>query len=115
MEGKAGADMGSEDESDMDSELSGSDSDDYMKAMEQELSGTTLAESFVKKDEDNSVDIDMNALHNVIQSYEAQIGTAGPASNVLNPMGINLRALLEKRKKGPGESLGDLNQGNSAS
>uniref|UniRef100_A0A8D9AJ19 Protein ecdysoneless homolog n=1 Tax=Cacopsylla melanoneura TaxID=428564 RepID=A0A8D9AJ19_9HEMI len=102
LEQKAGAD----DETGSESELSGEDSDDYMKVMEQELSGTTMAESFVKKDDDDTVDIDMNALQNVIASYEAQIGTPGPASNVLNPMGINMRALLEKKnaKQSPGKS-----------
>ncbi|KAL1462953.1 hypothetical protein WDU94_014750 [Cyamophila willieti] len=106
LEQKAGSDQGSDDESGSESDLSGEDSDDYMKAMEQELSGTTLAESFVKKDEDDTVDIDMNALQNVIASYEAQIGTPGPASNVLNPMGINIRNLLEKKhvKQSPGKS-----------
>jgi hypothetical protein len=38
------------------------------------------------------VDIDMNALKNILESYQAQMGGAGPAINMLGPMGIRLQA-----------------------
>jgi len=36
------------------------------------------------------VDIDMNALQNIIMSYQSQMGLPGPAENILGPMGVNL-------------------------
>lgn len=38
------------------------------------------------------VDIDMNALKNILESYQSQMGGAGPAVNMLGPMGIRLEA-----------------------
>ncbi|XP_075224302.1 ecdysoneless cell cycle regulator [Lycorma delicatula] len=78
----------------------------YMDQMDRELSSTTLGQSFEKKtvqptkkgmedsfsDIENfePVDIDMNALKNILESYQAQMGGAGPASNLLGPMGVRL-------------------------
>lgn len=70
----------------------------YMEEMDRELASTTLGESFVKKNngdnfEDienfNPVDIDMNALKNILESYKSQMGDPGPSSNMLGPMGIH--------------------------
>ncbi|KAF6202537.1 hypothetical protein GE061_002933 [Apolygus lucorum] len=70
--------------------------------MDRELSSTTLGQSFIKKQpktmEDSfsdietfePVDIDMNALKNILASYQSQMGGAGPASNLLGPMGVRL-------------------------
>ncbi|KAF5304047.1 hypothetical protein FQA39_LY01832 [Lamprigera yunnana] len=71
---------------------------DYMRQMDEELSRTTIGQSFQKvekpefDDVENfrPVDIDMNALKNVLESYQAQMGEAGPASNMLGPMGLHL-------------------------
>ncbi|KAJ1529564.1 hypothetical protein ONE63_006336 [Megalurothrips usitatus] len=88
----------------------------YMDQMDHELANTTLAQSFEKKvkpgtsqddddDEDDTfddvenfqpVDIDMNALKNILESYQAQLGGAGPASNLLGPMGVHLEKLAKK-------------------
>ncbi|KAK3924166.1 LOW QUALITY PROTEIN: Protein ecdysoneless [Frankliniella fusca] len=91
----------------------------YMDQMDRELANTTLAQSFEKKtsktekkvqsvptQEDDTfddvedfrpVDIDMNALKNILESYQSQMGGAGPASNLLGPMGVHLENLAKKR------------------
>lgn len=70
----------------------------YMQEMDKELAKTTIGESFHKRngagesfedvEEFKPVDVDMNALKNVLESYQAQLGEAGPASNMLGPMGV---------------------------
>lgn len=69
----------------------------YMDDMDKELSKTTIGESFLKRQENleedvenfKPVDIDMNALKNILESYRSQMGEAGPSSNMLGPMGIH--------------------------
>ncbi|KAL3284739.1 hypothetical protein HHI36_018884 [Cryptolaemus montrouzieri] len=76
----------------------------YMDEMDKELSSTTIGESFVKKDKDmfedvedfSPVDIDMNALKNILESYKSQLGEAGPSSNMLGPMGVDLDVSEDK-------------------
>lgn len=36
------------------------------------------------------VDVDMNLVANLLESYSAQAGLAGPTSNILQSMGVNL-------------------------
>ena len=36
------------------------------------------------------VDIDFNLVHNLLESYSGQEGLSGPASNILNTLGIQL-------------------------
>ncbi|KAK9874394.1 hypothetical protein WA026_002741 [Henosepilachna vigintioctopunctata] len=70
----------------------------YMDEMDKELAQTTIGESFIKKNGENfedvenfrPVDIDMNALKNILESYKSQLGEAGPSSNMLGPMGVYL-------------------------
>ncbi|XP_044737684.1 protein ecdysoneless [Chrysoperla carnea] len=79
----------------------------YMDAMDKELASTTIGQSFEKKrngnvaaiaESDNfddiesfkPIDIDRNALKNILKSWESQLGDAGPAENLLGPMGIKL-------------------------
>nr|CAD7397002.1 unnamed protein product [Timema cristinae] len=84
----------------------------YMDQMDKELSSTTIGHSFEKsncskhkgvngtsKSEEESfddienfkpVDIDMNALKNILASYQSQLGGAGPSTNLLGPMGVLL-------------------------
>lgn len=81
----------------------------YMAEMDAELAKTTLGKSFEKKsatvaaaeDTDDSfgdienfkpVDIDVNTLKNIAQSYQNQFGGPGPASSLLGSMGIRVRA-----------------------
>ncbi|KAJ8953970.1 hypothetical protein NQ314_007163 [Rhamnusium bicolor] len=76
----------------------------YMEEMDKELAATTIGESFEKKNGDSfddienfkPVDIDVNALKNILESYRSQLGEAGPSSNMLGPMGFH----LDSRKNG---------------
>ncbi|XP_072347582.1 protein ecdysoneless homolog isoform X1 [Scyliorhinus torazame] len=90
---------------------------DYMEQMDQELAGTHIGKSFTKAaDEVGSdrpdvteegaggeseadsegnlkilpVDVDLNLVENLLESYSSQAGLAGPASNILQSMGIRL-------------------------
>ncbi|XP_038638785.1 protein ecdysoneless homolog isoform X2 [Scyliorhinus canicula] len=90
---------------------------DYMEQMDQELAGTHIGKSFTKAaDEVGSdrpdvteegaegeseadsegnlkilpVDVDLNLVENLLESYSSQAGLAGPASNILQSMRIRL-------------------------
>lgn len=87
---------------------------EYMKEMDKELAKTTIGQSFQKTEKRKSdafddvesfqpVDIDMNALKNVLESYQAQMGEAGPASTMLGPMGIHLEPGTSQEKVKNGE------------
>ncbi|GAB0094619.1 Protein ecdysoneless [Sergentomyia squamirostris] len=76
--------------------------DAYMSQMDRELSKTTIGESFEKKttsgddtfddiEDFQPVDIDLNTLKNMMESYQAQLGGPGPASNLLGSMGVRLK------------------------
>lgn len=80
----------------------------YMEQMDRELSATTIGSSFKNKpntdtqchdddDEDfddiesfEPVDIDVNALKNLAESYKAQYGNHGPTTSLLNTLGMRL-------------------------
>ncbi|XP_068113738.1 protein ecdysoneless homolog [Hyperolius riggenbachi] len=89
----------------------------YMDIMDKELAHTHIAKSFTKKKseqttsqsepqesansgseeeagpEDSSlapIDVDLNLVANILESYSSQSGLAGPASNLLQSMGIHL-------------------------
>uniref|UniRef100_A0A670YMI6 Ecdysoneless cell cycle regulator n=1 Tax=Pseudonaja textilis TaxID=8673 RepID=A0A670YMI6_PSETE len=76
----------------------------YMNEMDRELSSTAIGKSFTnqkkgvylegnqnKEDPDTtSVDIDLNLVTNLLESYNAQDGLAGPVSNILQSMGVYL-------------------------
>lgn len=49
-----------------------------------------MEDSFSDIESFEPVDIDVNALKNILASYQAQMGGAGPASNMLGPMGLRL-------------------------
>lgn len=50
-----------------------------------------MEDSFSDIESFEPVDIDMNAVRNMLASYEAQMGGPGPATNVLGPMGVSLQ------------------------
>lgn len=89
-----------EDKDDMDLDCEGkSKMKEYMDEMDRELASTTIGESFMKKENGDGfediesfkpVDIDVNALKNILESYRCQMGEAGPSSNMLGPMGVYL-------------------------
>ncbi|XP_063290114.1 protein ecdysoneless homolog [Pelobates fuscus] len=88
----------------------------YMDVMDQELAQTNIGQSFTTKtkrqsaeagtsttDQVNSeedlsteeqcfapVDVDLNLVTNLLESYSSQAGLAGPASNILQSMGVHL-------------------------
>lgn len=76
----------------------------YMEQMDRELATTTIGSSFTTKpnlsdagdDEDfddietfKPVDIDVNALKNLAESYKAQLGNHGPTSSLLTSLGVH--------------------------
>lgn len=71
---------------------------EYMDEMDRQLAQTSIGESFIKKNGDDfediesftPVDIERNALKNILESYKSQLGDAGPSSNMLGPMGLHL-------------------------
>lgn len=115
-------DMGSsseeENENDQEVKASTSSSDNadkemksYMDQMDEELSQTSIGQSFEKRGnipqgtrhtqdnltsecqedsaaEDTPVDVDFNLVKNILESFSTQQGLAGPASNILNSMGV---------------------------
>uniref|UniRef100_A0A2K6U7F6 Ecdysoneless cell cycle regulator n=1 Tax=Saimiri boliviensis boliviensis TaxID=39432 RepID=A0A2K6U7F6_SAIBB len=85
----------------------------YMAQMDQELAQTCIGKSFTTRkqvepvsrttdnnsDEEDSgtgesvmapVDVDLNLVSNILESYSSQAGLAGPASNLLHSMGVQL-------------------------
>lgn len=94
-----------EDENDMeqnleDLSLKKSEFEEYINQMDRELSKTTIMSGFEKKppnddefddiEEFNPVDIDVNTVKNMVESYKSQLGGAGPAGNLLGSLGIKL-------------------------
>ena len=68
-----------------------------MQQMDQELANTKMAQSFDYAEEQQEqgeglkpVDIDFNLVKNLLESYTAQEGGAGPTSNILQSMGIRM-------------------------
>lgn len=98
----------------------------YMEQMDRELSATTIGSSFKNKpntsadtqcrdhdDDDDEedfddiesfepVDIDVNALKNLAESYKAQYGNHGPTTSLLNTLGIRLNT--EQNEQDPPKS-----------
>uniref|UniRef100_A0A2K5L455 Ecdysoneless cell cycle regulator n=1 Tax=Cercocebus atys TaxID=9531 RepID=A0A2K5L455_CERAT len=85
----------------------------YMAQMDQELAHTCIGKSFTTRkqvepvsqttdnnsDQEDSdtgesvmapVDVDLNLVSNILESYSSQAGLAGPASNLLQSMGVQL-------------------------
>jgi hypothetical protein len=63
-------------------------------------STSTEGDTFEDIEAFEPVDIDMNALKNILESYQSQMGGAGPASNMLGPMGIKLESEPQTPKPG---------------
>ncbi|XP_011784969.1 PREDICTED: protein SGT1 [Colobus angolensis palliatus] len=92
----------------------------YMAQMDQELAHTCIGKSFTTRkqvepvsqttdnnsDEEDSdtgesvmatVDVDLNLVSNILESYSSQAGLAGPASNLLKSMGVQLPDSIDHR------------------
>ena len=74
---------------------------EIMEQMDNELSQTIIGQTFHKtSNHDDSevgvaqpLDIDFNLVHNLLDSYNEQMGGAAtPTSNILNTLGISLSA-----------------------
>ncbi|CAG2168910.1 unnamed protein product [Oppiella nova] len=70
---------------------------DYMKAMDQQLAETSVGQSFERRTDGHeandgykAVDIDLNALTNILESYSAECGVPGPATALFSTMGVKL-------------------------
>jgi len=78
-----------------------------MEAMDRELYSTNVAGSFVRGADDvlhneagsvlvedeneyRPVDIDLNVVTNLLQSFRSQEGLPGPASTIMGRLGINI-------------------------
>ncbi|TRZ00723.1 hypothetical protein DNTS_007163 [Danionella cerebrum] len=79
----------------------------YMDEMDQELHGTNIGKSFTQKDkiskradaskspefveeEIQPLDVDLNLVTNLLESLSSQAGLAGPASNLLQSLGLHI-------------------------
>lgn len=97
----------------------------YMKLMDKELKETTVGKSFEEKkkqekskeetaeassngvdqgefddiEEFKPVDIEMNTLKNMLESYQSQLGGPGPTSNLLSSMGFNIKRAMEAEEE----------------
>uniref|UniRef100_H2XY13 Uncharacterized protein n=1 Tax=Ciona intestinalis TaxID=7719 RepID=H2XY13_CIOIN len=99
----------SDEETDTDLEEEKNEIQEYMEKMDSELSATAVGKSFVKLksenagvsenisteeqklNEDNApVNIDLNLVENFLQGCHSQAGLAGPVTNVLGSLGINI-------------------------
>lgn len=99
-----------EDEEDMENNLTGMHDADikaYMDQMDRELANTTIGQSFDKSkssakaklataeefddiEDFEPININVNTLKNMMDSYKSQIGGSGPVSNLLSAMGIGM-------------------------
>ncbi|KAJ2364369.1 hypothetical protein IW150_006498 [Coemansia sp. RSA 2607] len=76
-----------------------------MDAMDHELSATNIGKSFVRNERGDSTDdediddedgdipdvnVDLNLVENIVQSFKAQEGLPGPAGTMLSQFGIHL-------------------------
>ena len=65
-----------------------------MEQLQQELSGfgNLKEEGVVNQEEEDGapVDIDFKVVSNLLESYSEQGGVAGPASNILSTLGIDI-------------------------
>uniref|UniRef100_A0A3Q3G1S2 Ecdysoneless homolog (Drosophila) n=1 Tax=Labrus bergylta TaxID=56723 RepID=A0A3Q3G1S2_9LABR len=68
----------------------------YMDQMDQELMGTNIGQSFnvtvktLLHVEIQPLDVDLNLVTNLLESLSCQAGLAGPASNLLQSLGLHL-------------------------
>lgn len=92
----------------------------YMEQMDRELAGTTIGRSFeteIGEEQQKSeaddfddietfkpVNIDVNTLKNMMESYQSQVGGPGPAANLLGSMGVQITKASGSPKAKPGST-----------
>ncbi|XP_053382124.1 protein ecdysoneless homolog [Mercenaria mercenaria] len=102
--------------------------DKYMDIMDKELSKTDVGKSFEKQkkktekdtpgkvqtpdkdineedDDFQPVDIDLNTVKNLLESYGAQEGLAGPTSNILGSMGVTIPPNMDNIENGENTNI----------
>uniref|UniRef100_A0A7N9AXI8 Ecdysoneless homolog (Drosophila) n=1 Tax=Mastacembelus armatus TaxID=205130 RepID=A0A7N9AXI8_9TELE len=69
----------------------------YMDQMDEELMSTNIGQSFIQtagvedtEEEIQPLDLDLNLVTNLLESLSCQAGLAGPASNLLQSLGLHL-------------------------
>ncbi|XP_073840145.1 ecdysoneless cell cycle regulator [Musca autumnalis] len=89
----------------------------YMDQMDRELANTTIGKSFDKTKTHNKaklataeefddiedfepININVNTLKNMMDSYKSQVGGSGPVSNLLNAMGAGMSAAAAEAMAG---------------
>jgi hypothetical protein len=82
------SDEDADDVVDLDRETATGAMSDYFGAMTQELRETAVGEA---EDWSRPLDVDANLLKNLLASYQSQDGSAGPATTLLEPLGIKLK------------------------
>jgi hypothetical protein len=58
--------------------------------LDDELADSTLAESFERYDGSEGIDVEKNLLKNLLESHASQMGSSGPASNLLSQLGVSM-------------------------
>jgi len=61
---------------------------DYMSRLDAEVDGSVKGRDDIP-DQDKPLEIDSSVLSNLLASYQAELGMSGPASSILNTLGIN--------------------------
>uniref|UniRef100_T1PEQ4 SGT1 protein n=1 Tax=Musca domestica TaxID=7370 RepID=T1PEQ4_MUSDO len=89
----------------------------YMDQMDRELANTTIGKSFDKTkthskaklataeefddiEDFEPININVNTLKNMMDSYKSQVGGSGPVSNLLNAMGVGMSAAATEAMAG---------------
>ncbi|KAJ3024049.1 hypothetical protein HKX48_007980 [Thoreauomyces humboldtii] len=84
--------------------------EEYMSSMDAELAHTKVGASFEKfkstaspgnseEDTNKPIDLDLNLVTNLLQSFEAQEGLPGPAGTLLGGLGLNIGRPRKESKK----------------
>ena len=74
----------------MDEDLESEEMSQYFMQMSSELKDTKVTDPEDSEDWTKPLDIDSNVLSNLMESFRGQGGLPGPASTLLEPLGINL-------------------------
>ncbi|KAL7731722.1 hypothetical protein ACLKA6_018084 [Drosophila palustris] len=97
----------------------------YMEQMDRELAQTTIGKSFHGKSDNSTtqrtaaeddfddiedfepININVNTLRNMMDSYKSQMGGAGPVSNLFNAMGVGMSAAAAATTDDKSENLSE--------
>jgi hypothetical protein len=79
-----------QDSVDMEEDLESEEMSQYFMQMSNELKDTKVTDPEDSEDWTKPLDIDSNVLSNLMESFRGQGGLPGPASTLLEPLGINL-------------------------